>query len=100
MRLNTETNDKTNDGHGKRHYRRGAEMTTWFGRTDRMDKKRWPGKVLECVPQEKRERGRQRRGWRDDIKRAMEARNMAEEDCYRREERRETGGGETATAVN
>jgi hypothetical protein len=56
----------------------------WFGRTNRMDKTRWPGKVLECVPHEKRERGRQRRGWRDDIKRAMEARNMAKEDCYRR----------------
>jgi predicted transposase YdaD len=59
---------------------------TWFGQTNRMDETRWPRKVLEWVPQEKGKRGRQRRGWRDDIKQGTEARGTAEEGCYGREE--------------
>jgi hypothetical protein len=39
-----------------------------------MDGTRWPRNVLEWVPQERRERGRPRRGWREDTKEAMEAR--------------------------
>jgi hypothetical protein len=61
-----------------------------------MDETRWTNKVLECVPQEGRKRGRQRRGWRDNIKETMGEREGAEEDCHRRVE---TGGGETAKSV-
>jgi hypothetical protein len=50
-----------------------------------MDETRWPGKVIKRVSQEKRKRGRSRRGWRDDIKEAIEARDL-EEECYRVEE--------------
>jgi hypothetical protein len=48
-----------------------------------MEKMRRERKVQERVSQERRERSPPRRGWRDDTK---EARNMAEEDCYGREE--------------
>lgn len=39
-----------------------------FQHTNRMEETRWKRKVLECVPQERRKRGRQRRDWRGDIK--------------------------------
>jgi hypothetical protein len=55
--------------------------------------------VLEWVQQEKGKGGRPRRGWRDDVKEGTEARDRAEEDCYRREAWTQPGGGEPATAV-
>jgi hypothetical protein len=58
----------------------------WSGHANRMDVTRWSRKVLKWVPQEKRERGRPKRAWRDDMKEAMETRNLDKEDCYRREE--------------
>jgi hypothetical protein len=57
-------------------------------------------KVLKCVPREYHNRGRPRRGWKYDIKGAVEERDIAEEDL--RKERVVTGGEggrETATAV-
>jgi hypothetical protein len=51
-----------------------------------MDEMRWPRKVLKRVNQDEGKRGRPRRGWRDDMKGAMETRDTAEEDCYRRGE--------------
>jgi hypothetical protein len=48
----------------------------WFGHTNRMDKTRWPSKVLKWVPQEKQKGGQLRQGWRGDIKEAMEARTL------------------------
>jgi hypothetical protein len=57
----------------------------WSGDINRMDRTRWSREVLKLVPQEKRERGRPKRAWRDDMKAAMEARKLAEEDRYRRE---------------
>jgi hypothetical protein len=62
------------------------QQLIWCGHTNRMDEMRWPRKVLEWVPQEKRKQGQLGWGWRDDIKTAMEARNLTEEDCYRRED--------------
>jgi predicted transposase YdaD len=53
----------------------------WFGHISRMKERKWTRKILEWVPQEKLKRGRPRRGWRDDIKEAMEARDRAEEGC-------------------
>jgi hypothetical protein len=68
-----------------------------FGHTNKMDEKRLPREVQEWVPREKRKGGRPKRGWRDDIKEAMEARDFAEEDLQKR--RMETGGREMAKAV-
>jgi hypothetical protein len=51
----------------------------WFGHTNRMDETRWPRKAVKWAPQEKCERGRQRRGWTEDIKEAMEGRESAVE---------------------
>jgi hypothetical protein len=53
----------------------------WAGHTNRVEDMRWPRNILEWVPEEKSKGGRPRRGWRDDVKEAMEARGFAEEDC-------------------
>jgi hypothetical protein len=44
-----------------------------------MDQTSWPRKVLKWVPQDMHK-------WRDNMKEAMEARDLTEEDCCRREE--------------
>jgi hypothetical protein len=62
------------------------QQLIWFGHTNRIGEKRLPKEVLKWVPQEKSKWGWPRRGWRDDIREAMEARDCAEEKCYRREE--------------
>jgi hypothetical protein len=56
------------------------------GHTNRMDETRWSMEVPKWESLEKREHGWPRQGWRDDIKEAKEARDRAEEDCYRRED--------------
>lgn len=56
----------------------------WFGHTKRMDENRWPRKVLEWIPPERRKRGRPRRSWRDGIEEAMKFRNLAENTCHDR----------------
>jgi hypothetical protein len=58
----------------------------WSGHTNRMDETRCPRKVLKWVPREKCKHRWLRQACRDDIKAAMGARNLTEEDCYRREE--------------
>jgi hypothetical protein len=50
-----------------------------------MEEMRRPRGVLKRVPQDRRKRGRPRKGWPGHIKEAMEARDLAEEDCCRRE---------------
>jgi hypothetical protein len=57
----------------------------WSEHTNRMDEARWLQKVVEGVPQEKREGGRPRRVWRYDVKERTDARDRAEGVCYRRE---------------
>jgi hypothetical protein len=57
----------------------------WFEHTNRMYETRWRGKVLKWVSQEERKRRRSRRSWGDNIKEAMEARDL-EEECCRMEE--------------
>lgn len=76
-------------------------MTILRGHGNTMDTTRWPRKVVEWVTREKCEGGRPKGGCREDMKEAVEGRNSAEEGCYRREGREETGGGggEKATAV-
>jgi hypothetical protein len=56
--------------------------------------------ILEWVPQEKRKQGRPKRGWRDDVKEATEARDRAEQDCCRREEwRLGAGNGDSCKII-
>jgi hypothetical protein len=59
------------------------QQLIWFGHTNRMDEIRWPRKVLEWVPQEKRKQGQLRQEWRDYIKEVMEAMDLGG-DYYRR----------------
>jgi hypothetical protein len=92
-----EGNDKRNDEDGNGCYRPGAEMTVWFGHTNRMGETRWPRKVLKWVPQEKCKQGQPRWGWRDDIKAAVVARDLTEGGCYRRKDWKR--GGEMEVAV-
>jgi hypothetical protein len=68
-------------------------MTILRGHGNTMDTTRWPRKVVEWVTREKCEGGRPKGGCREDMKEAVEGRNSAEEGCYRREGREETGGG-------
>lgn len=60
------------------------KQLTWFGHTKRMSQERWPRKILEWVPPERRKRGRPRRSWREDVNDAMKARNLEENTCYDR----------------
>lgn len=56
----------------------------WFGHTKRMGQHRWPRKILEWTPPEKRKRGRPRRSWRNDVDDAMRSRNLNEEMSHER----------------
>lgn len=58
----------------------------WFGHTKRMKNTRWPRRILEWIPAERRKRGRPRRSWRDDIDEAMKTRQLEEDMCYDRRE--------------
>lgn len=60
------------------------KQLTWFGHTKRMQEERWPRKVLEWMPPERRKRGRPRRSWRDDVEEAMAERGLTEEECLDR----------------
>jgi hypothetical protein len=51
-----------------------------FGHANRMDEMRWPRKVLELVPHEKHKQGWLKQGRKDNIKEALKARDLAEED--------------------
>jgi hypothetical protein len=62
------------------------KQLTWFGHTKRMNEARWPRKILEWIPEERRRRGRPRRSWRDDIDEAMKTRNLQENTCYDRKQ--------------
>nr|CAI5864969.1 unnamed protein product [Callosobruchus analis] len=72
--------------HMERHIHEDIEkrQLTWFGHVKRMNADRWPRKVLEWTPLERRKRGRPRRSWRDDINQAMTARTLAEDEVFDR----------------
>nr|CAI5855298.1 unnamed protein product [Callosobruchus analis] len=72
--------------HMERHIHEDIEkrQLTWFGHVKRMNADRWPRKVLEWMPLERRKRGRPRRSWRDDINQAMAARSLAEDEVFDR----------------
>ena len=41
----------------------------WYGHVQRMPDERWPKRMLDWVPNRRRERGRPRRAWRENIQR-------------------------------
>lgn len=56
----------------------------WFGHLLRMEHQRWPYRIYSWSPPGKRKRGRPRRSWNEAIRRAMEDRNLEEEDVLDR----------------
>ena len=60
------------------------KQLTWFGHVKRMEERRWPRKILEWDPPERRKRGRPRRSQRENVQEAMDARELDENTCYDR----------------
>ena len=60
------------------------KQLTWFGHVKRMEERRWPRKILDWGPPERRKRGRPRRSWRENVQEAMDARELDENTCYDR----------------
>lgn len=56
----------------------------WFGHLLRMDDQRWPKKLLKWKPPGRKKRGRPRLSWNDTIRKAMEHRDLEEEDAQDR----------------
>ena len=48
----------------------------WYGHLERMTMDRWPKRVWEWTPPQRRKRGRPRRSWRDDVEEAMAQRDL------------------------
>lgn len=57
-----------------------SKSLRWYGHVNRMDHSRWPKKLLQWIPPQRRKRGRPRRIWADGIKTAMTSRNLQDED--------------------
>ncbi|XP_030757801.1 uncharacterized protein LOC115883584 [Sitophilus oryzae] len=54
----------------------------WFGHLMRMPDYRWPKRVFQWVPSQRRKRGRPRRSWNDGIRESMEARQLEDDDVF------------------
>ena len=52
----------------------------WYGHIQRMSEERWPKKICEWTPENRRKRGRPRQAWKDDVFEAMENRGLTKED--------------------
>lgn len=61
--------------------RRGLK---WFGHLLRMDEQRWPRKIFQWRPPGRGKRGRPRLSWYENMRKAMEHHNLAEEDAQDR----------------
>ena len=48
----------------------------WYGHLERMPENRWPKKIWQWVPHERKKRGRPPRSWKEDIAEAMSARDL------------------------
>lgn len=72
--------------------RRERRSLKWFEHLMRMPDDRWPKRVFQWVPPQRRKRGRPRRSWNDGIRESMEARQLEDDDVFDRIAwRRETG---------
>ena len=56
----------------------------WYGHVQRMPAERWPKRMLDWVPDRRRERGRPRRIWRENIHVEMEWRHLQNGDWENR----------------
>lgn len=56
----------------------------WYGHMQRMTNERWPKRVWDWVPPNRRKRGRPRRSWNMDVQEAMTARGLREEEWNNR----------------
>jgi hypothetical protein len=43
----------------------------WYGHVKRMPEKRMPKLIMECIPRERRKRGRPRKTWMEGVQGAM-----------------------------
>lgn len=57
----------------------------WYGHVQRMGYERWPKRINEWQPHERRKRGRPRKTWHREVKEAMQSRNIQEEEWQDRQ---------------
>lgn len=57
-----------------------AKGLRWYGHVRRMDEKRWPKRMLEWIPPQRRKRGRPKNTWKKGIEEAMQERGLQEGD--------------------
>jgi hypothetical protein len=60
------------------------KQLVWNGQLQRMSEERWPKNIWEWTPRGRRRRGRPRRTWSNNIKEAMAARDLDEQDIQDR----------------
>jgi hypothetical protein len=60
------------------------KQLVWYGHLQRMSEERWPKKIWEWTPHGRRRRGRPRRTWSNNIKEAMTARDLDDQDIQDR----------------
>jgi hypothetical protein len=60
------------------------KQLVWYGHLQRMSEERWPKKIWEWTPQGRRRRGRPRKNWSNNVKEAMAARDLDEQDIQDR----------------
>jgi hypothetical protein len=60
------------------------KQLVWYGHLQRMSEERWSKKIWEWTPHGRRRRGRSRRTWSSNIKEAMAARDLDEQDIQDR----------------
>lgn len=58
---------------------------SWYGHLKRMSPDRWPQKVYNWQPPQRKKRGRPRLSWNDCVQRSMEDRQMTDKDWSNRE---------------
>ncbi|XP_045474961.1 uncharacterized protein LOC123680887 [Harmonia axyridis] len=52
----------------------------WYGHVERMNDRRWPKRLLQWKPTNRRKRGRPRRSWRQEVDCALEDRGLQPDD--------------------
>jgi hypothetical protein len=57
-----------------------AKQLKWYGHMERVGEGRLPRKYMNGLPIERKKRGRPRNTWKKEAKRAMDGRNLREED--------------------